>query len=107
MVNDKINNGKQSTSSAGHFDDHADASEQCHVASLNVACPGLLRKPREATIGWLRTPYCLGGRQGDNRQTYNEKYTHFAGHFDGHRDAPVLYHAHCPMEEVQGFPKSP
>jgi len=27
-VDDKIDNGKQSTSSAGHFKGHADASEQ-------------------------------------------------------------------------------
>jgi hypothetical protein len=36
------------------------------------------------------------------RATAN-KTTHFADHFDGHRDAVVLYRAHCPMEEVQGF----
>jgi len=76
------------------------------VASFNVACPGLLRKPLDATIGRLLTPYCLGGHQGDNQQTYNEKYTYFAGHFDGHRYAPVLYRAHRLMEKVQGFPKS-
>jgi hypothetical protein len=28
MVNDEIDDGKESTSSAGHFDGHADASEQ-------------------------------------------------------------------------------
>jgi hypothetical protein len=68
------------------------------VASLNVACPGLLRKPLDATIGQLLTPYCLCGRQGNNQKTHDEKYTYFAGHFDGHCDAPVLYRAHCPME---------
>ncbi len=37
--------------------------------SLDVACPaGLLRKPLDATIGQLLTPYCLSGRQGDNRK---------------------------------------
>ena len=76
------------------------------VASLDVACPGLLQKPPVATIGRLLTMYCLVGCQGNNQQTYNEKYTYFAGQFDSHRDAPVLYCAHRPMEEVQGFPKS-
>ena len=42
------------------------------VALLDVACPGLLRKPLESTMGRLLTPYCLDGRQGDNQQTYNE-----------------------------------
>jgi hypothetical protein len=28
MANDEIEDGKQSTSSAGHFDGHVDASEQ-------------------------------------------------------------------------------
>jgi len=28
MADDEIDDGKQSTSSAGHFDGHADASEQ-------------------------------------------------------------------------------
>jgi hypothetical protein len=44
----------------------------------------------DTTIGRLLTPYYLGGCQGDNQQTCNEKYTYFAGHFDSHRDAPVL-----------------
>ena len=34
------------------------------------------------------------------------KCTHFAGHFDGHCDAAVLYRVHCLMEEVRGFHKS-
>ena len=42
------------------------------VALFNVACPGLLRKPLDATIGRLLTPYCLGGNQGDNQQTYDK-----------------------------------
>jgi hypothetical protein len=28
---------------------------------------------------------------------------HFAGHFDGHGDAPISYRAHRPIKEVQGF----
>ena len=71
--------------------------------SMSRATPKATR--HYAIIGQLLTPYCLGGRQGDNQQTYDEKYTYFAGHFDGHHDAPVLYRMHCPMEGVQGFPK--
>jgi hypothetical protein len=39
-----------------------------------------------------------------NKTTTN-KWTNFAGHFDGHGGAPVQNRMHCPMEEVQGFGK--
>ncbi len=69
--------------------------EAIHVASPDAACPGLLRKPLDAAIGWLLAPYRLGGHQGDSKQN-----------FDGHRDVAVLYHTHRKMEEVLGFCKS-
>ena len=59
--------------------------------------------PLDAAIGRLLAPYCLGGRQGDSKQNNDLFCTHFDGHLDGDRDAAVLYHAHSPMEEVQGF----
>ena len=31
------------------------------------------------------------------------KFTTFAGHFDGHGDVPVRWGAHCPMEQVHGY----
>jgi len=80
--------------------------EAIHAASPNAACPGLHRKPLDTAIGQLLPPYCLGGRQGDNKQNNNVTCTHFDGYFDGHRDAAVLYRVHCPMEEVRGFHKS-
>ena len=80
------------------------------MASLNAACPGLLLKPLALDaaigIGRLLTPYHPGGRQGDSKQYKDVICTHFDGRFNGHRDAAVLYHAHRPMEEVQGFHKS-
>ncbi len=82
------------------------AASSMDMALLDVAYPGLLLKPLDATIGQLFTPYCPSGRQGDNQQNDDEKYIYFAGHFDGHRDAPVRYREHRLMEEVQGFPKS-
>ena len=72
-------------------------------ASPDAACPGLHRKPLDAAIGRLLAPYRPGGRQGDNQHSDNATYTHFDGHFDGDRDAAVLYRAHRPMEEVKGF----
>jgi hypothetical protein len=80
--------------------------EAIHAASPNAACPGLHRKPLGAAIVWLLTPYRLGGRQGDSKQYNDVICTHFDGRFNGHRDAVVLYRAHPPMEEVQGFHKS-
>jgi hypothetical protein len=47
-----------------------------------------------------------GGSQGDNQQNNDVKFTQFAGHFDGHRDARVQCCALCLMEEVRGFRKS-
>ena len=52
---------------------------------------GLLWKPLDAAIGQLLAPYCLGGRQGDSKQNNDVICTHFAGRFDGHCDAAVLY----------------
>jgi hypothetical protein len=50
--------------------------------------------------------YWPNGRQGDNQQNDNAKHTCFAGRFDGHRNAPVRYREHHPMEEVCGFQRS-
>ncbi len=80
--------------------------EAIHAASPNAACQGLLRKPLDAAIGRLIAPYCPSGRQGDSKQYKDVICTHFDGRFDGHRNAVVLYRAHRPMEEVQGFHKS-
>jgi hypothetical protein len=33
----------------------------------------------------------------------NEKCMMFAGHFNGHGNAPVQYQAHCPMKWDQGY----
>ena len=41
--------------------------------------------------------------QGINQHNNNAACTHFAGRFDQHRDAAVLYRVHHPMEEDHGF----
>ena len=40
------------------------------------------------------------------RQAVTNKCTSFAGHLDGHDDAPVQCQAHCLMEHIQGFTRS-
>jgi hypothetical protein len=77
--------------------------EAINAASTNASCPGLLRKPLDAAIGGLLAPYRPGGRQGDSKQYTDVICTHFDGRFDGHHNVVVLYRAHRPMEEVQGF----
>ena len=66
----------------------------------------LSKKPLNAAIGQLLALYRPGGRQGDSKQNENEKCTNFDGNFDCHRDAAVLYRAHCLIEEVHGFHES-
>jgi hypothetical protein len=39
-------------------------------------------------------------------KTTTKTCTHFAGYFDGRGSVPVQYHAHCPMDKVQGFNRS-
>ena len=64
--------------------------EAIHAASSNAACPGLLRKPLDAAIGRLLTPYRPGGRQGDSKQYKDVICTHFDGRFNDHHNAVVL-----------------
>jgi hypothetical protein len=37
------------------------------------------------------------------KSTMMNKCSSFAGHFDHHAEAWVQYHAHCPMQHVQGY----
>ncbi len=68
------------------------------TASPNAACLGLPQMSLDTAIWQLLPP--PGGHQS-NRQTITiNKYTYFAGRFDGHGDAPVLNPAHPSMEEV-------
>ena len=48
----------------------------------------------------------LAAAQVSFKTTTIKEYTNFAGHSNGHGNVPVLYLAHCPMEEVQGFTRS-
>ena len=43
---------------------------------------------------------------GQQRIDDNKKCRRIAGDFDGHGDAAVRREAHCPMEQIQGFPRS-
>ena len=77
--------------------------EAKHVALPDAACPGLHWKQLDVAIGGLLGPYSPGGRHGNNQQNNDAKCTLFAGRFDGHCNAAVLYRAHRLMEEAHGF----
>jgi len=91
------------TSAMGHFDGHGDAPVRYEAHLPMQHYQGFRPKQLDATIGQLLAPYRPGGRQGDDQHNNYAKCTHFAGHFDGHRDAPVLYRVHRLMEDVRGF----
>jgi hypothetical protein len=75
-------------------------------ASPNAACPGLYWKPLDTAIGQLLALYCPSGHQATGKQTMMNKYTYFAGHFDGHGDGSVRNRTHRPIEEIQDFTRS-
>jgi hypothetical protein len=84
------------TSIAGHFNGHVEALKR-----YMWHCPMKHdQKPLDAAMRQLLAPYPPSSRRGDS------KCVHFVDHFDGHCGAPVLYRAHCLMEEVHGFHKS-
>ncbi len=72
MVHDKINNDIEMHPCCGPFQRPCGCAGAIQMASPNVACPGLLRKPLYASIRQLLAPYCPNSRQG-NRQTNNNQ----------------------------------
>jgi hypothetical protein len=41
----------------------------------------------------------------NKQSTMAKQYTSFAGHFDGHADQAVRCRAHCPVQQVKGYPR--
>ena len=82
------------TSIASHFDGHADVLKQCTQYH-----------PMQQIQGYTGCPWKLAATAArvTGKQTTITKYTYVAGHVDRYGNAPVGYHAHCPMNEVQGF----
>ncbi len=100
MVDDKIDDDIKMHLCCGPFRRPCGCAGAIQTASPNAACPGLLRKPLDASIGQLLTPYCPSGRQGNRQTNNNQQMTLKGGQIDGHNNAPVRYRAHCPIEEV-------
>ncbi len=72
MVDGKINDDIEMHLRCWPFWWARQCTRAIQTASPNAACPGLLRKPLDASIGQLLAPYRPNGRQG-NRQTNNNK----------------------------------
>jgi hypothetical protein len=56
------------TSFAGHFDGHGGATVQYRGHCLKKEILGFQKKPLNAAIRRLLSPYCPGDHQGDNQQ---------------------------------------
>jgi hypothetical protein len=106
IVENKIKNAEQMTSSVSRFDNHGGVLEQFrrHRPMWNVqGYSGSHWTPASGDYLLYITP--AAARATINKTTIKQ-YTNKAGRFDGHRDAAVRYRAHRLMEEVQGFTRS-
>ncbi len=72
MVNNKINDDEQVHLRCGLFQRPCRCAWAIQTALLNAACPGLLQKSLDTSIGQLLAQYRPSGRQG-NRQTNNNQ----------------------------------
>ncbi len=91
------------TSIVGHFDGHGGAPGQCRWHCLMRHVQGYLRSHWTPQSGDYPLRIAPAATRATGKQTTINKYTCFAGCFDGYGNAPVSNHAHHPMEEVQGF----
>jgi hypothetical protein len=94
------------SSIAGHFDGHGSppVGYKTHCPMQHVQ--GYSRSHWMPASGNYALCIAPATARATGKQTTINKYTYKAGHFDGHGNAPVRNHAHCLMEEVQGFTRS-
>jgi hypothetical protein len=102
----KLSMMNKSTSVFGHFDGHGGALGQYRRHCPMRHVQGYLRSHWTLPSGNYLLCIALVAARATGKQTTINKYTYFAGCFDDHGDVPVRYHAHCPLEEVQGFTRS-
>jgi hypothetical protein len=94
------------TSVAGHFDGQTDTLEQYMQHCLLQHVQGYIRSHWMLPLGNYLLRIAPAAARATANKTTTKIYTYFSGPFDGHGNAPVCYHAHRPMEEVQGFTRS-
>jgi hypothetical protein len=77
-------------------------SEHCPMRHVQ----GYLKSHWTPPLGNYQLRIAPAAARAIGKQTTINKYTYFAGHFNGRSGAPVKYRAYLPMEEVQGFTRS-
>jgi hypothetical protein len=94
------------TSFAGCFDGHdgplVQYKEHCPMQQVQGYTGGHWMPP----LGNYLLRIAPVATRATGKLTMMNKYTYFAGRFDGHCDVPVHNCAHCLMEAVQGFTRS-
>jgi hypothetical protein len=91
---------------AAHFKGLADAPVQYKVHPPMQHLKGYTGKHWMLPSGNYLLCIAPAATRATANKTTMKTYTYFAGHFDGHGDAPVHYHMHPPLEEIQGFTRS-
>jgi hypothetical protein len=94
------------TSIAAHFEGLADALVQYRVHRPMQHVQGYTGSHWVLPLGNYLLHIAPAATRATANKITTKTCTYFAGHFDGHGDAPVRYRANCPMEEVQGFTRS-
>jgi hypothetical protein len=93
------------TSVPGHFDGHASTLEQYIRHCLMRHVQGYLGSHWTPSLGNYLLCITPAAARATANGTTTEKWTNFAGHFDGGGGVPVSYRVHRPMKEIQGFDK--
>jgi hypothetical protein len=93
-------------SSTGRFDGHGCAPVQYKAHHPMQHVQGYSRSYWTPASGNYLLRIAPAAARATGKQTTINKYTYKAGRFDGHGNALVRNHAHCPMEEVQSFTRS-
>jgi hypothetical protein len=101
MTNSKMT--KKCTSIVGCFDGHGSAPGQYRWHCPMRHVEGYLGSHWTPPLGNYSLHIAPEATRETCKQTTINKYTYYAGHFDGHGNVPVRYRTHHPMEEAQGF----
>jgi hypothetical protein len=102
----KLTMTKECTSVVGHFDGHGGAPGQYRQHRPMRHVQGYLGRHWTPPLGNYLLRIAPAAARATGKQTSINKYTYFAGRFDGDGNAPVCNRAHYLMEEVQGSTRS-
>ncbi len=94
------------TSVVGRFDDHGSAPGKYRRHGLMRHVQGYLRSYWTLPLGNYLLRIAPAATRATGKQTRINKYTYFAGCFEGHGNVQVHNHVHRLMEKIQGFTRS-